>query len=144
MRIVVFFFFLLLSYLAWAQPIYKSRVVDSETGEALPYASIYASKDNGTLTNAEGVFSIEANNEDVLRISSVGYQTLEIKAAELKDEVRMTSMVRNTHAAKALDAERIMKKMIKRLQREYVRSNDKRGNGSARFLFPCGTKNTRT
>ena len=128
MRIVVFFFSLLLSYISWAQPIYKSRVVDSETGEGLPYASIYASKDNGTLTNAEGVFSIEANNEDVLRISSVGYQTLEIKAAELKDEVRMTSMVRNTHAAKALDAERIMKKMIKRLQREYVHSNEKRDN----------------
>ena len=111
-----------------AQQTYRARVVDAETGEALPYASIYASKENGTLTNAEGVFSIEANNEDVLRISSVGYQTLEIKAAELKDEVRMTSMVRNTHAAKALDAERIMKKMIKRLQREYVHSNEKRDN----------------
>ena len=111
-----------------AQQTYRARVIDAETGEALPYVSIYASKENGTLTNAEGVFSIEANNEEVLRISSVGYQTLEIKAAELKDEVRMTSMVRNTHAAKALDAERIMKKMIKRLQREYVHSNEKRDN----------------
>ena len=128
MRIVVFLFPLFLSYIAWAQPIYKSRVVDSETGEGLAYASIYASKDNGTLTNAEGVFSIEANNEDVLRISSVGYQTLEIKAAELKDEVSMASMVSNTHAVKALDAERIMNKMIKRLQREYVHSNEKRDN----------------
>ena len=49
-----------------AQQTYRARVIDAETGEALPYVSIYASKENGTLTNAEGVFSIEANNEEVL------------------------------------------------------------------------------
>ena len=139
-RRIIFLFTLLLCLSLGAQQTYHARVVDGKTGEAVPYASIYASKENGTLTNAEGVFSIEANNEDVLRISSVGYQTLEIKAAELKDEVRMTSMVGNIHAVKALDAERIMKKMIKRLQREYVHSNGKRDNYFYRLTNSIGGK----
>ena len=42
----------------FAQPRdYTAMVVDAETGEALPYVSVYAKlKNGGTLTNEEGYF----------------------------------------------------------------------------------------
>nr|MCR4920836.1 carboxypeptidase-like regulatory domain-containing protein [Bacteroidaceae bacterium] len=43
-----------------AQQTYRARVVDAETGEALPYVSIYVAAGRGTITNSNGYFVIEA------------------------------------------------------------------------------------
>ena len=41
-----------------AQEPLQGRVVDAETGEALPYVSIFTDGGKGTLTNAEGDFKL--------------------------------------------------------------------------------------
>lgn len=52
----------------------KGRVVDALTGEALPGVNIYIQgTTQGTVTNIEGVYSINVRPEDVLVFSFVGY-----------------------------------------------------------------------
>ncbi len=123
-----------------AQQTFRARVVDAETGEALQYASIYISKDNGTLTNTEGEFTIDADSEDILRISYVGYRTLEVKAGELSEEVRMESLSSTIQELTVLPAESILEKMIKRIQKEYKSSKGKRGTYFYRLTNNYGGK----
>ena len=46
-----------------------ARIIDAKTGERLPFASVYISGQNSTISNAEGEFVIDADSADVLRIS---------------------------------------------------------------------------
>ena len=72
-----------------AQSTFTSRVVDAETGEALPLVGVYVSEERNTLTNFDGDFSILADSTDVLRITCVGRQSLSLRAADLPAEVQM-------------------------------------------------------
>jgi hypothetical protein len=58
---------------------YKGQLVDSLSGESIPYASIVFGDNLGIISNDDGYFTIEANilsNEDLdsLTISSLGFQ----------------------------------------------------------------------
>src|SRR5688500_2746815 len=68
------------------QPLQTSgKVMDSLTREPLPGVSVkIQSKQTGTTTNSEGVFSIPAERGDVLIFSAVGYKQ---KAYQLHDQV---------------------------------------------------------
>ena len=55
-----------------------ARIIDAKTGERLPFASVYISGANSTISNAEGEFAIDADSTDVLRISYVGYKTVHL------------------------------------------------------------------
>ena len=74
---------------ALAQTSFTSRVVDAETGEALPLVGVYVSEACNTLTNFDGEFSIFADSTDVLRITCVGRQSVIVRASELPAEVQM-------------------------------------------------------
>lgn len=55
------------------------KITDSESGEALPGASIVIKgTTTGTSTDINGIFSIQANPEDILIISFVGYNQIEV------------------------------------------------------------------
>ena len=76
--------FLLLLFLlpvmnTFGQQTITGKVVDAENNEALPGASILIkSTTTGTIADANGNFSISADNEDILVISFIGYETREI------------------------------------------------------------------
>ena len=67
-----------------------ARVIDAKTGERLPFASVYISGQNSTISNAEGEFAIDADSTDVLRISYVGYKTVHLRAVYIGQEVLCT------------------------------------------------------
>ena len=74
---------LLLSASASAQRLHiDARIIDAKTGERLPFASVYISGQNSTISNAEGEFVIDADSADVLRISYVGYKTVHLRAVD--------------------------------------------------------------
>ncbi len=51
------FLLLLLSASASAQSLHvDARIIDAKTGERLPFASVYISGQNSTISNAEGEF----------------------------------------------------------------------------------------
>ncbi|MBR6605518.1 MAG: carboxypeptidase-like regulatory domain-containing protein [Prevotella sp.] len=66
---------------------YSSMVVDAETGEPLPMATVQGAAES-TVTNIEGLFSIKADAGDVLKISYIGYKSVSIKAADIKSTIR--------------------------------------------------------
>ena len=82
-HIVFSILFCLFSLTNWAQQTISAHVVDSETGEALPYVTVYVSQENYTITNAEGNFTLRIAPQDTVRISFIGYQTLRIKAQDV-------------------------------------------------------------
>lgn len=77
--------FLCFSQMLQAQT-FTFKIIDSSTGEAIPFASIQTGPSDGTISNEEGVFSLQ--NTDLqspfLKISSMGYQTLKIPQDNLK------------------------------------------------------------
>ena len=66
--IIILFLLLNLANIC-AQSTFTARVVDAATGDPLPMASVYVSSSHSTITNKEGDFSIQAQPEDVLRIT---------------------------------------------------------------------------
>ncbi|MBR2016863.1 MAG: carboxypeptidase-like regulatory domain-containing protein, partial [Prevotella sp.] len=67
---------------------YSSRVVDAETGEPLPMATVQGAAES-TVTNIEGLFSVKADAGDVLKISYIGYKSVSIKASDIKTRIRL-------------------------------------------------------
>ena len=72
----------------------QGQIRDAETGEPLPYASIYVAAGHGTLTNAEGNFSLSAEYQDVLTFSYVGYEKLKLKATDVPRVVKLKPFAR--------------------------------------------------
>ena len=101
-----------------AQQTYRARVVDAKTGEALPYAHVYVSAGRGALTNIDGRFSIEANAEDVIQVSYIGYEKVSLKAAELTSTIKLAPLTNTLAEVRAVPIERILLKLIKKLNLE--------------------------
>ncbi|MBR0432963.1 MAG: hypothetical protein IJK15_04590 [Bacteroidaceae bacterium] len=71
---------------------YTVRIVDAETGEALPLVGVYISEECNTLTNFDGEFTIKAAPTDVLRLTCIGRQTLSLQAKSLLQEEGATGI----------------------------------------------------
>lgn len=90
---------LLISATTWAQSQKITGQVFDETGEAVIGASVVeAGTQNGAVTDMDGNFTIEVKNGTKIRISYLGYKTLEMKAAQgmkitLEEEQNMLNEV---------------------------------------------------
>ncbi|MFY9216426.1 MAG: carboxypeptidase-like regulatory domain-containing protein, partial [Flavobacteriaceae bacterium] len=72
---------LLVSTIAFAQGTISGSVTDGSTGDPLPGASVLVKgTTNGVTADFDGNFTISANSGDVLVISYLGFQTLEVAA----------------------------------------------------------------
>ncbi|MBI1768808.1 MAG: carboxypeptidase-like regulatory domain-containing protein [Bacteroidetes bacterium] len=82
MRISLFCLLLAFSGLTYAQQItITGKVIDAETKEALPFASVFISgKTVGVVSNAQGEFDFHIPADmrnDILAVSMIGYKTFE-------------------------------------------------------------------
>ena len=88
--------FLLLFSLSFGLPAmaqqFEATVVDARTREPLPFASIFIDRQNSTITNSTGRFSIQTDSSSVLKISYVGYKPLSIRADQLRETVALQTM----------------------------------------------------
>ncbi|RMB63498.1 carboxypeptidase-like regulatory domain-containing protein [Dokdonia sinensis] len=70
---------------------YSATVLDAKTGEPIPFATIQLSKNRGTVTNGEGIFSIDMEDVAKLRdsvfISSMGYEEVSIYPKKATDTI---------------------------------------------------------
>jgi hypothetical protein len=73
---------------------FTSTLVDAETKETIPFATITSSVYNGVLSNEEGAFSIyvkEVQPTDSLTVSCMGYKTLKLPIDKaLPDKIYLT------------------------------------------------------
>ena len=67
----------------FAQAITVNGIVKDKTGEAVIGANVVVKgTTNGTITDFDGVFTLQANKGDIIAISFIGYQSQELPAAE--------------------------------------------------------------
>ena len=104
---------------AWAQQTISAHVVDSETGEALPYVNIYISSENGTMCNVDGNFSISAMPTDTLRISRIGYETLLIVANKVHEVVKLDPIENMMNEVTVSGYKDLLGNIVGKLEEEY-------------------------
>ena len=100
-----------------AQQKFQGKVIDSKTGEPLPYASIFLSDGPGTITNEEGEYEFRNPGTGYVKVQCLGYETLKTEIADLPVIIRMTPTAYNisTVTITAID----INKLIQRLRSKY-------------------------
>ena len=106
----------------------KAIVVDDVTGEPLPYASVYATPEKGTMTNDEGEFSLDLDAGQQIRISYVGYETLNATTEPGKRTFRLKRLSTQMQEVTVLPTEKILTEVTKRLYKDYKRKKRKESN----------------
>lgn len=91
MKISLYVIILFYSLTSFGQNSFQGKVVDQKTGEALAYANIgILGKSVGTVSAMNGSFEIKLNtqhDEDVLKISMIGYKSFSLKVAKFKNKI---------------------------------------------------------
>lgn len=80
------FFTLFLIQTGFAQNI-RGKIIDSNTGESIPYANIRVNESENLVSNGEGYFTLSENNsrdETVLTVSYLGFVNQQLSVAQLK------------------------------------------------------------
>ncbi|WP_423817923.1 carboxypeptidase-like regulatory domain-containing protein [Salinimicrobium sp. TIG7-5_MAKvit] len=86
--LLVFFLFLQATFVQ-AQEI-KAKVLDAGTKQPIPYANVVFGENRGLVTNEEGYFSYNAEEDklpEIVKISSLGYELLKITPAEISEGI---------------------------------------------------------
>lgn len=67
----------------------RAQVVDAATKQPIPYANILLGENRGVITNEEGFFSYNSGEKpyDLIKISSMGYELLEIDPNDIRNEL---------------------------------------------------------
>ncbi len=102
----------------------KSRVVDAETGENLPFVHVIAGNANHTMTNADGDFTIKVAKGTMLKLSYVGFETLEIASDKVEKRTRMKPMTVAIKEVRIVPWERILAESSKKLNKEFGKKKD--------------------
>jgi hypothetical protein len=75
--------FLGTSLTALGQQLMEGQVLDKETSEPIPFASVgIVGTSRGTSTNLDGKFSLAITGAAVLRVTCIGYESLEMNSSE--------------------------------------------------------------
>ena len=106
------------------QRVIEATVVDAETGEVLPFASVtvVGGRHLSTITNAEGSFRITVEEGERLQFTYAGYkaQTLNPKAIGRKVKLQPTTLMVREVNVKALPLKEIRKETV-RVQKKHRR-----------------------
>ena len=104
----------------FAQKTVSAYVVDDETGEELPFASVYALKGGvGTMSNSEGEFGIAVQADDTLRFTAVGYEPLLTAVSDLGDLVEMKPVSTTMREVTVTTKEGLLARIAARMEKDY-------------------------
>lgn len=119
MKLKALLMLLWLPLTALAQTTQKEAVIiDAQTCQPLPYASIFISRANSTITNAEGKFHIFCSPDDVLRTSYVGYKTQQITARNLSSKIQLEPITSMLNEVTIMPLKAYLDKAIKETMRQ--------------------------
>lgn len=124
---------------SFAQPqLYTGRIVDAETGEAMPSAALYISPGNGVITNVDGNFELKAAPTDMIRITFVGYSTINLHASELKGTIKMQPLASELQEVTVLGTDAILGKVRSALINGFTKHKQTRSHYFARITLTFG------
>ncbi|MCF0197414.1 MAG: carboxypeptidase-like regulatory domain-containing protein, partial [Bacteroidaceae bacterium] len=142
-NLIAFVVATLLSGTLAAQTEVVGKVVDAETGEPLPYASIYVNPNTGTLTNPDGNFKLHIKDVDgdaSLRITYVGYESVVTKSSAFNGVLRLKPLSTSLGAVTVRGVKTLeyIKEVIDQLQKGYSKGRRKTANYFYRTTFSNG------
>lgn len=119
--------FLMLSIGATAQQVVEGTIVEAGSGRPIPFASVViVGTSQGTSSNVNGEFSISVSEPFSLRITSIGYESLEIHSAAdaklIKLKPTATTLDVVIVSNKPIKPKQIVKKALTKVSENY--SND--------------------
>lgn len=118
-NILSFLLFSIISSNLYAQGVtISAKVMDAETHETLPSASIYIDAENSTIANIDGEFSIEASSTDMLTVSYVGYQSAHIKVENVGTVIELSPYAVELSEVKVLPLKKILEKLRSNIEEE--------------------------
>lgn len=135
--LLLFCWLLSLDVMAQEQ-LYSGRVIDAETGDEMPLTTLYISPNNGVLTNMEGRFVLKAAPTDVVRISFVGYTTLQVKASDLPKVVKMQPLTSELGEVTVWSTDALLTQLQKKLKKELGKYERKRAPYFSRLTIQNG------
>ena len=120
-------------------------VMDAETGEPIPYVSVYVSSECGTISNYEGEFCLQCLPSDVIRISCIGYGKVSYKASELlrfaqaqaePATIHMKPIASTLREITVMGTDNILARLVYKMQKE-ARKNKK---AEAHYFYRLSTR----
>ncbi len=119
--------FLILSSPAFCQQILEATIVDKETGQPVPFASIgIVGTSKGTSSNFNGQFSISITEPVLLQITSIGYESKRIYSIDVTKVIQLKPITTELDAvvilSKPPNARKILQKAFSKIPENY---NDK-------------------
>ena len=137
MRSILLFLCLLPSYLLAQNIVINARVVDTETNEALPNATIFVNAEKNRITNIEGEFILEVSPMDMLTISYVGYKPVKIKAENVGPVIKLSPYIVELSEVKVLPLKTILERVVSSLKAETAIYKEQESN----FYYRQTTQN---
>ena len=116
----------------WAQR--SGTVLNADDGSPLPYCAVgIAGTYRGTITNAEGVYRIDAVPDDTLLFSYVGFERLQVPVAQLPSDgiVRLTPLAQELGEVEVFAEDDALYDLLLAAARQLRRD----GRQEARVLF---------
>ena len=95
-----------------------ARIVDAETHESLPNATICVDADRNYIANMEGDFCVEVEQQEVLTVSYVGYKPVHIKAENVKSVIMLSPYAVELNDVQVLPLKNILEKITSRIKTE--------------------------
>ena len=126
MKRLFFIISLLLCLPLAAQQIYRARVVDSATGEPLPYVNVCTAH-RKTISNAKGYFAIWIDSpREYVQLTHVGYEKQSVNTASKTSVIKLKP---SFHEMKEVvifpfNVDDVLNRIVKRLKKDYTRSAD--------------------
>ncbi len=133
MRIFILLLLVLQASLIQAQEV-KARVLDAATKQPVPYANVIFAENRGLVTNEEGAFSYNPEDEKMpasIKISSLGYEIVEIAPEAISGGIiylKPTSIELGEVylSNKNLSAKEIIKKVREEVKNNYNFDNSRK------------------
>ena len=116
---------MLVNMTAMAQTTFSARVIDAESGEALPLVGVYISEENNTLTNFDGEFSITADSMDMVRLTCIGRETMSLRACDIPATIKMKMLSSTLSEVTVTAIEGILAQVAKQMEKAFNRKKSK-------------------
>jgi thiol-disulfide isomerase/thioredoxin len=109
---------------AFGQQLIEGRVVDKETGNPVPFASIgIVGTSKGTSSNLDGQFSLAVSGSFTLKVTCVGYQSMIVPSTEGIELIQLSPMATQLSEvvilSKTVNARRVVQKAFANIASNY-------------------------
>lgn len=108
----------LLSNVNAQEIVVNSKILDAETREVLPNATISIDADKSFIANVDGEFCIETSPTDKLTVSYVGYKPVRVKAKDIGSAIELSPYAIELNEAKVLPLKSILKRVVSTIETE--------------------------